>query len=215
MHSLNTIDYEKIGKENLKRALILREYHRVLNERLKILEKDSVVVIETPAENYLEANISSIKTMVDNGYKGIYLSFQRPFRNISNLFEKENIDLNSLFIVDCATAFSESDQELNPRCINMNPNVKVDEMVNTICNSLQNLDEGRRFVFIDSLSTLSLHESFTETLRFPELLINTIKKKNIEDVTFVFNIAKHLTGKRYVENLNVYANEYIHLGLCT
>jgi KaiC/GvpD/RAD55 family RecA-like ATPase len=215
MHSLDTIDYEKIGRENLKRALVLREYHRVLNERLRILEKDSVVIVETPAENYLEANISSIKTMLDNGYKGVYLSFQRPFKNIYNLFEKENINLNSLFIVDCATAFSRSDQEINPRCVNINPDVKVDEMVNIICDSLQNLDEGKRFVFIDSLSTLGLHESFSETLRFPELLINTMKKKNIEDVTFVFNIAKHLTGKRYVENLNVYANEYIHLGLCT
>jgi hypothetical protein len=215
MHSVGTINYDKIGKENLKRALILREYHRILNERLKLLEKDSVVIIESPAENYLEANISSIKSMVDNGYKGIYLSFQRPFRNISNLFEKENINLNSLYIVDCATAFSESDQEINPRCINITPNVKIDEMVNIICNSLQNLDEGKRFVFIDSLSTLGLHESFSETLRFPELLINTIKKRKIDDVTFVFNIAKHLMGKRYVENLNVYANEYIHLGLCT
>lgn len=215
MHNLGTINYDKIGKKNLKRALILREYHRVLNERLKLLEKDSVVLIETPAENYLEANISSIKSMVDNGYKGIYLSFQRPFKNISNLFEKENINLNSLYIVDCATAFSESDQETNPRCININPNVKIDEMVNIICNSLQNLEEGKRFVFIDSLTTLGLHESFSETLRFPEALINTIKKRKIDDVTFVFNIAKYLTGKRYVENLNVYANEYIHLGLCT
>ena len=215
MHSVGTINYEKIGRENLKRTLILREYHRILTERLKILEKDSVVIIETPAENYLEANISSIKSMVDNGYKGIYLSFQRPFRNISNIFEKENINLNSLYVVDCATAFSESDQEINPRCININPDVKIDDMVNIICNSLENLDEGKRFVFVDSLTTLGLHESFSETLRFPELLINTIKKKNIDDVTFVFNIAKHLTGKRYVENLNVYANEYIHLGLCT
>lgn len=215
MHSLNTIDYEKIGRENLKRSLILREYHRVLNERLKILEKDSVVVIETPAENYLEANISSIKSMVDNGYKGIYLSFQRPFRNLYNFLKRENISLNSLYIVDCATAFSESDQEKNPRCININPSVKVDEMVYIIVNSLRNLGMGKRFVFIDSLTTFSLHETFSEILRFPELLINTIKRENIEDVQFVFNIAKDLTGRRYVENLSMYANDYIHLGLCT
>ena len=215
MHSLNTINYEKIGKENLKRTLILREYHRVLNERLKILEKDSVVVIETPAENYLEANISSIKTMIDKGYKGIFLSFQRPFRNIYNFLERENINLDSIYIVDCATAFSKSVQEKNPRCININPNVNVNEMVYIILKSLKNLGMGKRFVFIDSLTTFSLHETFTEILRFPELLINTIKRENIDNVKLVFNVAKDLTGRRYVENLNMYANDYIHLGLCT
>ena len=215
MHSLNTIDYEKIGRENLKRTLILREYHRVLNERLKILEKDSVVVIETPAENYLEANISSIKTMIDNGYKGIYLSFQRPFNNIYNFLERENIDVDSLYIVDCATGFSKSNQEKNPRCISINPDTKVDEMVYIIVNSLKKLGMSKRFVFIDSLTTFSIHETFTEILRFPELLINTIKRENIDNVKLVFNVATDLTGRRYVENLNMYANDYIHLGLCT
>ena len=215
MHSLNTIDYEKIGKDNLKRSLILREYHKVLNERLRILEKESVILIETPAENYLEANISSIKTMIDKGYKGIYISFQRPFKNINNIFERENIDVDNLYIVDCATGFSKSDQEKNPRCININPNTKVDEMVYIILKSLKKLGMSKRFVFIDSLTTFSIHETFTEILRFPELLINTIKRENIDDVKFVFNIAKHLTGRRYVENLSMYANDYIHLGLCT
>jgi len=215
MHSLNTINYEKIGKENLKRTLILREYHRVLNERLKILEKDSVVVIETPAENYLEANISSIKTMIDNGYKGIYLSFQRPFNNIYSLLGRENIDVDSLYIVDCATGFSKSDQEKNPRCVNINPDTKVDEMVYIILKSLKKLGMGKRFIFIDSLTTFSIHETFTEILRFPELLINKIKRENIDNVKLVFNVAKDLTGRRYVENLNMYANDYIHLGLCT
>jgi hypothetical protein len=215
MHSLNTINYEKIGKENLKRTLILREYHRVLNERLKILEKDSVVVIETPAENYLEANISSIKTMIDNGYKGIYLSFQRPFNNIYNFLERENIDVDSLYIVDCATGFSKSNQEKNPRCININPNTKVDEMVYIILRSLKKLGMGKRFVYIDSLTTFSIHETFTEILRFPELLINKMKRENIDNVKLVFNVATDLTGRRYVENLNMYAKDYIHLGLCT
>lgn len=215
MHSLNTIDYEKIGRENLKRTLILREYHKVLNERLKILEKDSVILIETPAENYLEANISSIKTMIDKGYKGIYISFQRPFNNIYNIFERESIDVDNLYIVDCATGFSKSDQEKNPRCVNIDTNTKIDEMVYIILKSLKKLGMGKRFIFIDSLTTFSIHETFTEILRFPELLINTIKRENIDDVKFVFNIAKHLTGRRYVENLSMYANDYIHLGLCT
>jgi len=215
MSSIINVDYGRIGRDNLKKALVHREYNRILNERLNDIDKEAVVVIESPVENYLQANVSSVKSMLDNGFEGVYLSFQRPFKNISCLFEEEGIELGRLFVIDFATAFSNSDQDLNPRCVNARPGVSVEDMVNTICSSLENLSTDKRFVFVDSLSTLALHEDFSETMRFPECLINTIRRKNINDVTFVFNIAKDLARQRYMKNLEVYANEHIHLGLCT
>jgi len=215
MTSIINVDYELIGRDNLEKALARREYNRILNERLKDLDNEAVVVIESPAENYLQANVSSVKSMLDNGFEGVYLSFQRPFKNISCLFEKEGIELDRLFVIDFATAFSNSGQEFNPRCVNVSPGVTVEDMVNTICSSLEKLSQDKRFVFVDSLSTLALHEEFSETMRFPECLINTIRGRNINDVTFVFNIAKDLARQRYMKNVDVYANEHIHLGLCT
>ena len=215
MSNVSTVDYERIDKGNLIEAIEHREYNRVLNERLKDLDKDAVVIVESPVENYLQANISSVKSMLDNGFEGVYLSFQRPFKNISGLFEKEGIDLGRLFVIDFATAFSNSDQEINSRCVNVDLDIKVGDMVNTICSSLEKLSQDKRFVFVDSLSTLALHEEFSETMRFPEYLINTIRKNKTNDVTFVFNVAKDLAKRRYIENISVYANEHIHLGLCT
>jgi len=215
MSNISTVDYERIDKGNLIEAIEHREYNRVLNERLKDLDKDAVVIVESPVENYLQANISSVKSMLDNGFEGVYLSFQRPFKNISGLFEKEGIDLGKLFVIDFATAFSNSDQEINSRCVNVGPDVKVEDMVNTICSSLEKLSQDKRFVFVDSLSTFALHEEFSETMRFSEFLINTIRKNKINDVIFVFNVAKDLAKRRYIENISVYANEHIHLGLCT
>ncbi len=182
MTSVINVDYELIGRDNLEKALARREYNRILNERLKDLDSEAVVVIESPAENYLQANVSSVKSMLDNGFEGVYLSFQRPFKNISCLFEEEGIELDRLFVIDFATAFSNSDQEFNPRCVNVNPGVTVEDMVNTICSSLEKLSQDKRFVFVDSLSTLALHEEFSETMRFPEYLINTIRKKKINDL---------------------------------
>jgi hypothetical protein len=216
MTSSINVDYElnEIERDGLEKALACREYNRILNERLKDLDTEAVVVIESPAENYLQANVSSVKSMLDNGFEGVYLSFQRPFKNISYLFEKEGIELGRLFIIDFATVFSNSDQEFNQRCVNVSPGVTVEEMINTICSSLEKLSQDKRFVFVDSLSTLALHEEFSETMKFPERLINTIRGRNINDVTFVFNIADDLARQRYMKNVDVYANEHIHLGLC-
>jgi hypothetical protein len=214
MTSVINVDYGLIKRNNLEKDLTSCEYNRILNERLKNLNSDAVVVIESPAENYLKSNVSSVKSMLDNGFEGVYLSFQRPFKNISRVFEKEGIELEKLFVIDFATAFSNSDQEHNQRCINVEPDITIEDMINSICSSLKEINQDKRFVFVDSLSTLAIHKEFSETMRFTECLINTIRGKNIKDVTFVFNIEKDLARQRYLKNVDIYANEHIHLGRC-
>ena len=215
MRKVTTIDYERVGKENLKRALARREYHRAINDTIRDHEKGAVILMEVPAENYLEANVTSIKSLIDNGYEGVYMSFQRPFSNLSSLFELNEINLDKLFIIDSATAFSDDVQDNDPRCVNISKDLEIDDMVNTICNTLPRLESDKKFVFIDSLTTLGLHEPQSETLRFPEKLINSVQKKNFKDTLLLFNVAKDLTRRRYIENISVYADEHIHLGLCT
>jgi len=215
MPDINLIDYEQVSKENLQRAIDRKKLDLIIKERLKTYNQGSIVVIQTPAENYLETNISSVKSMVDNGYEGIYLSFQRPFKNISSIFEKNEIDLEKIFVVDCASVFSDLNHELNLHNVNVDSSFDIDNIVEKICKSLGFLKSNKKFVFVDSLSTLALHKSYTETLRFSELMINKVRRNKSDDVTFIFNVAKELDKKRYLQGINVYADEHIHLGLCT
>jgi len=215
MREINTIDYERVSKENLKRAIERKKINHGIKQKLKSSEEGSIVIIQTPSDNYLETNISSVKTMVDNGYEGIYLSFQRPFKNISSIFEKNHIDLEKIFVVDCASVFSNSNPEINQHNVNIDSNVKIDNIVEKICKSIDYLKGDKKFVFIDSLSTLALHKSFTETLRFSEFMINKVKKNKSDNVTFIFNVAKELGKKRFIQNIDVYADQHIHLGLCS
>ena len=215
MRNINSIDYEQVSKENLQRAINRKKLDIIIKEKLKTYNEGSIVVIQTPAENYLETNISSVKSMVDNGYEGIYLSFQRPFKNISSIFEKNEIDLEKIFVVDCASVFSNSNQELNLHNVNVDSCFDIDNIVEKICKSLGFLKSNKKFVFVDSLSTLALHKSFSETLRFSEFMINKVRRNKSDNVTFIFNVAKELDKKRYIQNIDVYADEHIHLGLCT
>jgi len=215
MTSITAIEYKRVERENLYKSLNRKKFNHILDEKLKPQNKGAVIVIETPVENYIDANISSVKSMIDNGFEGIYLSFQRPFKNISVLFEQNGIDIERLFIFDCASVFSECDQDCNPRCIKLGSSFKLEDMVEKICCNIQKLNSDKRFIFVDSLSTLAIHESFSETLKFSEFLINSVRKKESDNITFVFNVAKELGTKRYNENINFYADEHIHLGLCT
>jgi hypothetical protein len=62
---------------------------------------------------------------------------------------------------------------------------------------------------------MALYESERDNSRFCQLLIKSLKKKQYHNVTFLVNIADGLAQKSYAECVDSYADEHIHLGLCT
>jgi len=178
-------------------------------------DKGAVIMLELPAENYFEANASSVKFLTTNGYEGVYVSFNRPFKNISSLLEWHGIDINRLFIVDGAIAFSGETQEKNPRCINISSKVDIDEMVQVICASLSKLKSEKKFVFVDSLTTMGLYKPLSDMKKFSEFLVRAVKKHKIGNVTFLFNIAEDPSQKRFIKDMDPYTDEFIHFGRCT
>ena len=215
MSTLVTIDYEEVGKENLKKVLINRQYYKAILDSIKKEKDGSIVLLEAPAEKYLEANITSVKSFLNKGFQGVYLSFQRPYNNISRLFIENDIDINELFIVDAASALCGEKCKINPRCVDLSENSQVDDIIQAAYKAINMLVKKKKFVFVDSLTTLALHEPVMEFSRFPSFLINTIRSNNERNVTFIFNVAKDLLHRKYIENVSDYADQHIHLGLCT
>lgn len=176
--------------------------------------KGGIIFLEIPSDNYIQTNLKSIKTMLDDGFEGVYISFQRPFNNLLSLFKNNYIDVNKMFIMDCATAFCGDKIAHDPRCISVSIDFEIEDMVNLAVSSLNNLDSDKKFIFVDSLSTFSLHKSFFNISRFPELLIDTVNDNTSGHISCIFNISEDVPHKSFVKHLSSYGNQYIHLGKC-
>jgi archaellum biogenesis ATPase FlaH len=153
--------------------------------------------------------------LLNKNFEGTYVSFQRPFNNICSLFKHNNINLNKVLVVDAASALCGEMQEYNNRCVSLSDNLEIEEIVKVIYLSLLRLESENKFVFVDSLSTLALHENLSDSLKFPKSLINKIRQNHLENVVFIFNVADDIFSKRYAENILSYADQCIHLGLYT
>lgn len=215
MYNTLTQEFGEIEKRNLKRAFSIKEMHSFLTETIKKQKKGSIIMLESPVENYFKTNVESIKLLLDKGFDGVYMSFQRPFKNVNNFFSKNDVDINRLFVIDGASSSIDSIQDDNPRCIRISPSCEIEEMLHAIKNSLSRLNNKKRFVFIDSLSTMALCKTSSETYRFLNDLMKLAEKKEFKDVTFLFNTAEGLAEKSYSKKVSLYADEHIHLGLCT
>jgi hypothetical protein len=227
--------YEKVGKRNLNKSLARRRLHREvlslhdecgasfsreemiesLNQVVRDHEGRAVVILEIPAESYFETNAASVYSLLNNGLKGVYLSFQRPYNNICSLFEQQGIDMDNLLVVDAATALCGCRGAKNPGCVDVPFDTDVYGMADMVYSSLLSLKGGKRFVFVDSLSTIALHEPLPKVRSFSEFLIRKVRENaGCEDVLFIFNVAAGLSRNICVDNVATYSDEFIHLGLC-
>lgn len=175
-------------------------------------EKGTVVMAELPEETYLDATIASLKELLHDGFEGVYISFQRPFDNISRIFEQQGIDINKLLVIDVASALAKQTKTTHARCVHIANKIDINELVRAIYTSLPRLSSAKKFVYVDSISTISLHKPLSETLRFSEFLMRTMHKTSVSGSTFlIFNVAKGLSQKKFIRDIALRVGETIRV----
>ncbi len=181
---------------------------KLLASSLKKHKQGAVIMMELPAEQYFETNISSIKSLTEEGFEGVYVSFQRPFGNIYSMLQQQKIKTNKLFFVDVATAFTQEKQQENSRCMHISQQIDIDELVRAIYTSLDKLKGKKKFIFIDSLTTIAIYKPLSEIMRFTEFLSLTVKKHE-ERIVLFFNVAKDLLPKKFIKDIALKVDEVL------
>ncbi len=185
----------------------MEQLESALTEILKT-EKGESILLELDTESYLGIIIKTIRQLQEKGLSGVYVSIQRPFKNISSLLEKQGIDLNKLIFIDVASAVSKETPEKCKGCVHISPELDIDELVKAIYTSLDQM-KGKKFIFIDSLTTFALHKPISETLRFFEFLMRRIK--NEKDIVLILNVAKDLSHNAFVQHVVTQADKIIEI----
>jgi KaiC/GvpD/RAD55 family RecA-like ATPase len=175
--------------------------NNTLEHIIQTNQQGTIIMIELPTNTYFEINSSNIKLLINNGFQGIYISFQRPFNNIISHFKENGIETNNIQFIDAATLLSGEEIKEDNTCTYVSPNLDIDELVKSIYTLLVKLKGSKKFIFIDSLTTLSLYKPLSETMRFSEFLIRTIRRTNKENIMLIFNVAKDLAQKKFIRDV--------------
>jgi KaiC/GvpD/RAD55 family RecA-like ATPase len=191
---------------------MVEDIKKSLERTMKKYVNGAVIMMELPTESYFETSSSSIKALTNGGFEGVYISFQRPFKNIFSLFSDKGIDIEKLLFIDVATSLNKGTQIEDPKCVHISESIDIDELVRAIYTSLPKLKGSKKFIFIDSLTTISLYKPLSETMRFSEFLIRTVRKAETESITLIFNVAKDLAQEKFIKDIALHVDEIISLG---
>ena len=173
--------------------------------------KGYIIMRELPTDEYFEETSNAIKKLTEQGYEGVYLSFQRPFSNISDSFQNKGIDMDKMLVIDAASALccAEDIKVSDPHCVPIEQKTNVDELVKAIYSSLPKLHGKKHFVFIDSLTTITLYKPLSETIRFSDFLVKTVRKSEDIELTLIFNVSKDLSQKDFIRDVAFKVDEVV------
>lgn len=150
-----------------------------------------ILLLKIPDDTYFDTILGALSSPISRGFSGVYVSFQRPYRNLVSRFDEEDVDLSRLRFLDLTEGAVEQQRPKDTsRCSFLAPDAPVDTITRTIYRQLKAVDADRKFVFIDSLSTITLHRPLSETLQLMEFLQKRLEHLDLKNVILVFSIAE-------------------------
>jgi len=115
-----------------------------------------ISLVETTPEKVLDANIAIIKHLIEKNHKGIILSASRPAPNLIQLYRNNHIDINKIFFLDCVTDRNNIKQEDYDN-VAFIENSSALTSISIYINKILNMMDGNKFLFVDSLTTMLIH----------------------------------------------------------
>ncbi len=151
-----------------------------LKENLEGLPDNYVVLMVSDSNNYLEANLSLLRALTNEGNLVIYVTMIRPAAVLAKLFEQNAIDKEKIYIVDCISTLTQQYIKHTEHEVYVQPNnlSAIAMAVNEMALSLQ----GSKIVVFDSPSTLMVYNNFNEIMKFALFLTSKIRLENLKGI---------------------------------
>ena len=156
------------------------EIIRQLDDAIRKHDRGAIIMAKLPTESYMSVNALLVDAMTSKTYECIYISLRTPFEQTLSTLSKTVSSKNKLF-------FIASDAKASAKCIPLKKNPDIGEIIWAVEATLPKLISMKKFIFLDSLSSISDSQPLAEVLKLSEYLSRLMRKREIEGLILVFD----------------------------
>jgi KaiC/GvpD/RAD55 family RecA-like ATPase len=168
--------------------------------------KIAILVIPPEFYVYISTEIP-VELVKEWGMEGIIVSANKPYMTMKEHLEQNGI-LNALTYLDCASKFAGANPQGENLVLLNNP-ANLIELDICIMKCFGNFSK-RKFLLIDSLTTLLIYNKAEDLTRFAHRLGLMLKSNRI---TTFFLMVDQETTKEMLKFLSTIADKIVHLGV--
>jgi len=149
----------------------------LLKKSLQEAPEDFIILVETSAENASEVTLAAVKALTETNDHGIIISANRPYMNLLNNYERNNINTSKVHILDLISKNLNADTSTKNVMFMENASSLTDISL-SVNNYIKKLN-GKKFIFIDSITTMLIHNEPYVFARFIHSILTKMRINGI------------------------------------
>lgn len=148
-------------------------FQKYINE----LPRDFNILVNTNLENKLQV----LNILDDLHTKGIYISLNKPVKNLKDQLQKNNVNTENLYFIDCITRSIGSFHRM-PKTEYVFNLKQLHKLENAITLISKHIGLSEKFLILDSLPNLLQYHDKETTLKFLRFLNSKMRDLRIKGI---------------------------------
>ncbi|NYZ76018.1 hypothetical protein H0N98_02095 [Candidatus Micrarchaeota archaeon] len=159
-----------------------------IEQKICELPTEFIALIISSSDIYAIAQEIVLKVLIGKkGMNGAYVTFNRPYSTLKASIEKMGLDVSKMFFIDLITesAGGTVQRSAGDRCFYVSSPKNLTELSILMEQAMLRLPSDKRFVFIDSISTMLIYNDSDTVLRFIHALTGKMRLLGITGIIFL------------------------------
>jgi KaiC/GvpD/RAD55 family RecA-like ATPase len=181
----------------------------MMNLRKELENDSSTVLLILNVQQYFEGIVKVMELFCnDLALPGIYVTVNKPYGTLQELLRDRSIDTSQLYFIDAV-----SQTVTQPRLVNRNvtylPNPQsLTEISLAVDTAAEQLPAGRKFLVLDSLSTLLIYNDTNTVAKFAHFLTMKMRAANTRGILVAL---RHMMDEELIFDVAQYCDKVIDL----
>jgi len=187
------------------------DIHKQVKQKLGKLNLDNaLVLILVDSKHYNEVNIELIKYLnVDKHLPGVYVTVNKPYATIKRIMEQNKINTKTIIFIDAISKLTGDKSKKTADCLFIGMPNDLTGLSVAMNEAVKSLPTKKKFLFLDSLSTLSIHNSAGSVNQFAHFLTANMREWGVMGV--IISLERE-TEQSLIDQLAQFCDLSIELG---
>ena len=153
-------------------------------------------------EHYFDSIVKIFRTFV-KGRRVVYVTTNKPYSHMAEMFRKEKVNSSNVFFLDCISRQVGERGEEPENCVYIDSPQNLTAISIAISQAVEHLT-GEKILFLDSLSTLLIYHDANTIGRFSNFLVNKMRLCGVDTVMLALEADM---GKEVLKKIESIADE--------
>ncbi|MBD3388870.1 MAG: hypothetical protein GF416_07365 [Candidatus Altiarchaeales archaeon] len=157
-----------------------------LESRIRGLADNAVILISSKSEKHSEVVSNTLNMLVnEKGMGGVYISISRPYESITSTMATAGIPADDVYFIDCISRMAgKGHTETDEHAVFVENPSSLEEVSMYLDRMLGKVPSEKKFLFLDSLSSLLIYNTDKSVREFTHFLINKIRLEGVSGIIF-------------------------------